>query len=95
MNKLNLTHSMRRLRLLLIEILALSILCVVHTYGGTLFYNAIPATESDANSGISTDNQYTSAVDGGNRGGPDRVINGITLYALSGNNETGVADNLP
>ena len=51
MNKLNLTHSMRRLRLLLIEILALSILCVVHTYGGTLFYNAIPATESDANSG--------------------------------------------
>src|SRR2546428_14035854 len=60
---------------------------------GTIFYQAIPATQSDANSGISTDNGYTSAVDGGNTRGTDRVINGITLYALAGNGETSTADN--
>src|ERR1043166_3948582 len=61
--------------------------------GGTLFYQAIPSTDSDVGSGISTDNQYTSAVDGGNMRGPDRVINGITLYALAANEDSASADN--
>lgn len=91
--KSNLTDSMRRLPLLLIQILVFSISCGVHTYGGTLFYSAIPATDSDANSGISTANQYTSAVDGGNTRGTDRVVNGITLYALSASGQTSTADN--
>src|SRR5262249_668744 len=41
---------------------------------------------------ISTANLYTSAVDGGNAGGTDRVVNGITLYALFGNGQTSTAD---
>ena len=48
---------------------------------GVLFYVPIPASESDPNSGISEENTYTTAVDGGNARGTDRVINGITLYA--------------
>ncbi|MDP9253588.1 MAG: hypothetical protein M3O66_01395, partial [Verrucomicrobiota bacterium] len=60
---------------------------------GTIFYQAIPASQSDANSGISTDNGYTSAVDGGNTRGTDRVIDGITLFALAGNGQTSTADN--
>src|SRR5947208_3551416 len=64
-----------------------------HANAGAIFYVPIPATQSDANSGISTDNGYTSAVDGGNTRGTDRVINGITLYALAGNGETSTADN--
>jgi hypothetical protein len=93
--KNNLTYSMQRLALRLFQILvlAMSAIGASHTYAGTVFYNAIPPTDSDANSGISTDNQYTSAVDGGNTGGPDRAINGITLYALSGNGQTSTADN--
>ena len=73
--------------------------CLVLTAGvvtgkaGTIFYQAIPATQSDDNSGISTDNQYTSAIDGGNTRGTDRVINGITLYALNANGESATADN--
>ncbi|HTG15992.1 MAG TPA: DUF6600 domain-containing protein, partial [Blastocatellia bacterium] len=59
---------------------------------GTIFYVPISPTQSDASSGISTDNGYTSAVDGGNTE-TDRVINGITLYALAGNGETSTADN--
>lgn len=66
---------------------------IVSADAGTIFYQAIPASESDAGSGISTDNQYTSAVDGGNTRGPDRVINGITLYALAANGESATADN--
>ena len=93
--KNNLTYWMQRfaLRLHQILVLAMSAIGASHTYAGTLFYNAIPPSDSDANSGISTANQYTSAVDGGNTGGPDRVINGITLYALSANGQTSTADN--
>ena len=47
---------------------------------GLLFYVPIPASESDPNSGISEENTYTTAVDGGNANGTDRVINGITLH---------------
>src|SRR6266487_1524976 len=93
--KNNLTYSMQRLALHLFQILVLatSVISASHIYAGTIFYSGIPATDSDANSGISTANQYTSAVDGGNTGGPDRVINGITLYALSANGQTSTADN--
>ena len=50
---------------------------------GLLFYVPIPASESDPNSGISQENTYTTAVDGGNAQGTDRVINGITLYTMT------------
>ena len=85
-------HAARR-PLFQILVLAISAFAVSHTYAGMLFYNAIPPTDSDANSGISTANQYTSAVDGGNTLGTDRVVNGITLYALSANGQTSTADN--
>jgi hypothetical protein len=93
--KTNLRYSMQSLALHLFQIVLLSIstTCGLQAYAGTIFYNAIPATNSDANSGISTANQYTSAVDGGNTRGSDLVINGITLYSLSGNGETSTADN--
>jgi Family of unknown function (DUF6600) len=64
----------------------------VNLRAGTIFYQAIPGTQSDANCGISNANQYTSAVDGGNRG-TDRVINGITLYSLVGTEQSATADN--
>src|SRR5262252_5121354 len=76
-----------------ILLVAIAAFAASYTYAGTLLYNAIPSTDSDANSGISTDNQYTSAVDGGNSLGTDRVVNGITLYALSANGQTSTADN--
>ena len=92
--KTNLRYSMQRsLRLLPILVLSISATGAMHVYAGTIFYNTIPATDSDANSGISTANQYTSAVDGGNTRGTDLVVNGITLYALSGNGQTSTADN--
>jgi hypothetical protein len=64
-----------------------------HVHAGTVFYVPIPATQSDGGCGISNDNQYTSAVDGGNTRGTDRVINGITLYALVANGQSSTADN--
>ncbi len=66
---------------------------IATTQAGTVFYQAIPAVQSDPGSGISTDNGYTSAVDGGNTRGTDRVINGITLYALVIDGQTATADN--
>jgi len=67
---------------------------VIRAEAGTISYVAIPAAQSDANCGISTDHGYTSAVDGGNTRGTDRIINGITLYALTGNGQnSSTADN--
>src|ERR1044071_5731007 len=60
---------------------------------GLLFYVPIPASESDPNSGNSEENTYTPAVDGGNARGTDRVINGITLYAMTGEGQTVSANN--
>src|SRR5205823_5995967 len=50
--------------------------------------------QSDANCGISNNHGYTTAIDGGNTRGTDRVINGITLYSLAGAGQnTATADN--
>ena len=76
--------------LLAFSLLALSVLDL---RAGTIFYQPISATQSDASSGISTNNQYTTAIDGGNKRGTDRMINGITLYALVGNEQSSAADN--
>src|SRR4051795_11919941 len=62
--------------------------------GGTISYVAIPSNHSDANCGISRNHGYTTAVDGGNTRGTDRLLNGITLYALSGAGQnSATADN--
>src|SRR3954465_4099009 len=62
--------------------------------GGSISYVAIPANQSDTNCGISRNHGYTTAVDGGNTRGTDRLLNGITLYALSGAGQnSATADN--
>jgi len=61
---------------------------------GSLSYVAIPVAGSDAGSGISPDNTYTSAVDGGNTTGVDFVVNGVTLTALVGSGAAGTAGNV-
>jgi uncharacterized protein DUF6600 len=74
-------------------ILAFTLAAVV-AHAGTISYVAIAPTQSDNNCGISKDHGYTTAVDGGNTRGTDRVVNGITLYALSGAGEnSATADN--
>ncbi|MEY2531045.1 MAG: hypothetical protein QOI96_1130, partial [Verrucomicrobiota bacterium] len=64
-----------------------------YAQAGTLSYQAIPAVQSDASCGISNANEYTSAVDGGNASGTDRVINGITLYSMVGSGQSVTTDN--
>src|SRR5260370_10465714 len=86
------TFVMKKNRPQLAVVLTLAI-GIATAQAGTIFYQAIPATQSDVGSGIGTDNQYTSAVDGGNARGTDRVINGITLYSLAANGQTATADN--
>src|SRR5216683_4120086 len=65
---------------------------ICHANAGAIFYQAIPNSQSDANSGISSDNYYTSAVDGGNAKGTERVINGVTLHAMAANGQSSTAD---
>ena len=65
-----------------------------HAIAGTVFYAAIPATDSDAGSGISTSNVYTSAVSGGNTSGTNMVVNGVTLYALAASGSSSSANNV-
>ncbi|MEP6811086.1 MAG: DUF6600 domain-containing protein, partial [Chthoniobacterales bacterium] len=81
------------MKLSLLSALALPLLGAWPLQAGTISYVAIPGSASDANSGISSDNAYTSAVDAGHAGGTDRVINGITLFSLAANGQTGAADN--
>src|SRR6188474_3121469 len=76
-----------------LSLLALIIGGAFSMQAGVLFYVPIPASESDPNSGISEENTYTTAVDGGNARGTDRVINGITLYAMTGEGQTLSANN--
>ena len=66
---------------------------VLRANAGSLFYVPIPAPGSDGNSGISSDNSYTTAVDGGNTRGTARVINGISLDAMAGSEQSVTADN--
>jgi len=66
---------------------------VLTARAGTVSYVPIPDTQSDASSGISSDNQYTSAVDGGAARETGRIINGITLYPLAADGQTASADN--
>src|SRR3954466_10456543 len=62
--------------------------------GGSISYVAIPANQSDTNCGISRNHGYTTAIDGGNSRGTDRLLNGITLYALGGAGQnSATADN--
>ncbi|HLW35024.1 MAG TPA: DUF6600 domain-containing protein [Chthoniobacterales bacterium] len=77
----------------IVLVLSLLALAAPDLMAGTIFYQPIPAVQSDLNSGISSNNQYTSAIDGGNRGDSNRIINGITLYALSGTGQSSTADN--
>jgi hypothetical protein len=63
-------------------------------WAGTITYVGIPSIQSDFNCGISRSHGYTSAVDGGNTRGTDRVLNGITLFSLTGSGQnTATADN--
>src|SRR5579864_1781062 len=60
---------------------------------GTLSYVAVSPVQSDMNCGIDGRSQYTTAVDGGNATGTNRVINGVTLYPLAGSGQSASADN--
>ena len=64
-----------------------------HSGAGTLSYVAVSPVQSDINSGIDSRIQYTTAVDGGNASGNDRVINGVRLYSLNGSGQSAAADN--
>jgi hypothetical protein len=75
-----------------LPVFAILVISVFRLNAGTLFYQALPASNTDANCGISTASGYTSAVDGGNSHGTDRVINGITLYSLKAEGDSSTAD---
>src|SRR5207302_5494168 len=63
-------------------------------WAGTITYVGIPSIQSDGNCGISRSHGYTTAVDGGNTRGTDRMLNGITLFSLTGTQQnTAAADN--
>lgn len=64
-----------------------------HSGAGTLSYVAVSPVQSDINCGIDSRNQYTTAGDGGNTSGNDRVINGVRLYSLVGAGPSASADN--
>src|SRR5436309_3149753 len=74
-------------------ILTALFVALFRAHAGTIFYQGISATDSDTNSGISADSGYTTAVDGGNTRGEDRVVNGITLYSLAAEGDSSTADN--
>jgi hypothetical protein len=83
------THMTRRSQLTALLILA----GAFHSGAGTLSYVAVSPVQSDINCGIDSRNQYTTAVDGGNTSGNDRVINGVRLYSLVGAGQSASADN--
>jgi hypothetical protein len=60
-------------------------------HAGELSYVPIPASQSDANSGISNANQYTTALDAGSEA--NRALNGVTLYGSPGSGPNIVASN--
>src|SRR5689334_7686777 len=66
---------------------------ILNAAAGTLSYVAVPPVQSDANCGIDNRSQYTTAIDGSNASGNNRVINGVTLYPLAGSGQSASADN--
>ncbi len=58
---------------------------------GTLFYVPIPASGSDAQSGLDSGKMYTSAIAAGTAKSGGRTVNGVTLSALSGAGNTSTA----
>ncbi len=64
--------------------LAVAAALSIQARAGSLSYVGIPATGSDAGSGIDSASTYTSAVEGGNTTGADRTVNGVPLAALVG-----------
>ena len=60
-------------------------------YAGELSYIPIPASQSDASSGVSNTNQYTTALDAGSEA--NRLVNGVTLYASPGSGQNIIANN--
>lgn len=66
---------------------------ILNAAAGTLSYVAVPPVQSDANCGIDNRSQYTTAIEGSNASGNNRVINGVTLYPLAGSGQSASADN--
>jgi len=62
-----------------------------HARAGSLFYVGIPGNDSDAGSGLSTANAYTSAVSGGS-GGP--AVGGIPFSPLEGSGNSVSGNNV-
>ena len=63
-----------------------------HAGAGTLFYVPIPATGSDAQSGMDPAKVYTSAIAAGNTKAAGRTVNGLALGALTGAGNTCTAN---
>ena len=63
-----------------------------HAGAGTLFYVPIPATGSDAQSGMDPAKVYTSAIAAGNTKAAGRTVNGVALGTLSGSGKTVTAN---
>src|SRR5204863_8171322 len=59
---------------------------------GTLFYVPIPATGSDAQSGLDPAKVYTSAIAAGNVKAEGRTVNGAALVPLAGSGNTWTAN---
>lgn len=57
-----------------------------------MFYVPIPATGSDAQSGIAPSNAYTNAVAAGNAKSDALTVNGVALPALSGSGNSSTAN---
>lgn len=77
------TNLMKKHSSLLIVFLILATLAI-RSHAGTLFYQAIPATQSDAQSGVAPENAYTAAVGAGNTKRIERVVNGVPFAPLVG-----------
>jgi len=72
----------------------LSLAVALNARAGSLSYTAIPATDSDAKSGISTDRTFTSAVAAGNATGNDHIVGGVTLFALPAAGDSATANDI-
>ena len=64
-------------------VLAVVLVLALQAGAGTLSYTGIPARHSDTQSGISSDQKFTSAITAGNTMGNDLAVSGVKLVALS------------